>query len=139
MNTLTGGGGGAASSLVIVPVATASLSVAPPVGLLSVTANVSSGSKPVSPAMGIAIVALVWPSAKVTVPVSVAPASRSAALAPAGKLTVHVAATAPSSPAVRVTVNVIVAVPESPSTTAASAIDNWPGNVGSTAAGWLVT
>ena len=70
---------GAASSLVIVPVAVDVPSVAPPVGALSATENVSLGSKSVSPWIGTWICAVVAPSTKVTVPVDVNPAPKSLA------------------------------------------------------------
>ena len=124
MNTAPAGGVG--SSFRIVPVPDASPSVAPPSGAPRVTVKVSFGSNSISPLIWIVIVALVCPSAKLTVPVSPWPAARSSAPALPVRWMVQVAETAPSDPAVRLTVKVMVAAPESPSTTLASSIARVP-------------
>ena len=79
MKTLAGPAGGAASSLAIVPVATASPSVAPPCGADSSTVKVSSASNAVSPATGRRMVALAWPAANETMPFPTKPGAKSAA------------------------------------------------------------
>ena len=130
MNTFAGGTGGAASSLVIVPVATARVSVAPPCGSVSVTEKVSLASNTVSPSTGSRISAVVAPAANVTVPVRTRPVAKSLSSAiavPLPRFSVQVADTSPAVPSLRVTVKTMSRVPLSPSAMVASAMASVPG------------
>ena len=69
------------SSLIMVPVAAAVAMVVPALGADSVTVKLSLASTVVSPATLMVTSWLVWPAAKLTVPVGNAPPVKSAALA----------------------------------------------------------
>ena len=116
------------SSFRMVPEAFAVAIVAPPLGLLSVTVNPSSGSTIVSPAMGIVIVFAVSPAVKMTAPDGNTPPTKSApstGFAPS-PMTEKVTVVSPLVSPLRVTVNVNGVLPASPSafTESVAAMDN---------------